>query len=97
MSRWQIEDIVHSGRKGIRGEARTDGRYPQRINRVIELDLKDINLGYPLILNYVLDENGNDYSNYCLRTSNVVGAHIKDDYCEIETNNSVFGLRYLGE
>lgn len=97
MARWQIEDIAHSGQKGVRGSSRTDGRYPQRINRVVELDLQDINIGFPLILNYVLDENGNDYSRYYLQTSNVIGVYIRDDYCEIETNNSIFGLRYLGE
>lgn len=53
---YQIKSILHTGRKGERCTPRTDGRYPLRINRIVELDVHTLAKGFPLILDYVKDE-----------------------------------------
>ena len=77
---YKITKITHSGTKGERGQDRTDGRYPMRIGRTVELDLDKVKLGKPMIINYLKNADGSDYSNMCLRTSAVF----------IETMNSIF-------
>ena len=75
-------------------ETRTDGRYPLRINRIIELNDHpfngDIKLGELLLIKYIKDENGNDYSGY-LVTSLVVDWDFssKNDIW-VETRNSIY-------
>lgn len=50
---YKITKITHSGTKGERGQDRTDGRYPMRIGRTVELDLDNVKLGKPMIINYL--------------------------------------------
>lgn len=91
MSYYRIKSILHSGRKGERNTQRTDGRYPLRINRIIELNDKDIIIGVPLVITYVKDENGDDYRGYYLHTSYVVDWDYEfDNLIRIETNNSIY-------
>ena len=88
---YKIKSISHSGRKGSRGIERTDGRYPLRIGRIVNIDLKNLLEGTPLILSYVKDEKGNDYSGYCLRCSMIQSIHIvSENLFTIETNNSIY-------
>ena len=101
MSYYRIKSILHSGRKGERNSPRTDGRYPSRINRIIELndDIKngDIISSMPFTLKYVKDENGNDYRGY-LETSRVVDwDFVFWNVIRIETNNSIYELEKVEE
>ena len=88
---YRIKSIKHSGRKGERGLSRTDGRYPQRVGRIVKININDLTIGVPLILDYVKDENGNDYSNFYLRCSIINEIHIVSNslFC-VETNNTIY-------
>lgn len=102
MSYYRISSILHSGRKGERNTHRTDGRYPLRIGRIVELndDIKngDIISNMPFILKYVKDENGNDYRGYCLQTSRVVDwDFVFENRISIETLNSIYELEKVDE
>ena len=90
MGIYRIKSIAYSGTKGTRGFPRTDGRYPLRIGRTVRLYMGHIAIGMPLILEYVKDENGNDYSGY-LRCFVIRGIHFIDDKrgC-VETNNTIY-------
>lgn len=102
MKYYRIKSILHSGRKGERNTPRTDGRYPLRIGRIIELndDIKngDIISSMPFTLKYVKDENGNDYRGYYLQTSRVVDwDFVYDNVIRIETYNSIYELERVDE
>lgn len=93
MKLYKINSILHSGRKGKRGIPREDGRYPLRIGRIVELDVSKLNEGTRLILNYIKDENGNDYSGLCLLCSAIKDwDYVYDNRIRIETNNSIYEL-----
>ena len=93
MNLYRIKSIAHSGRKGVRGLPRTDGRYPVRIGRIVSdipLDA-ETSIGKPLVLSYVKDENGNDYSRYYLHCSLIIGIHnVLDELICIETLNTIY-------
>ena len=57
MNYYRIKQILHSGRKGERNTPRIDGRYPMRIGRIVEFDVKDIVVGQCLWFDYIKDEN----------------------------------------
>jgi hypothetical protein len=98
MNYYRIKSILHSGRKGERNTPRTDGRYPLRINRIVEFDEEDIRIGFPFCLNYVKDENGNDYSGFILRTSHVVDwDYVYENRIQILTNNSIYEFEKVNE
>lgn len=91
MKIYKIKSITHSGSKGNRGIARTDGRYPLRIGRTVEIDLKNLVEGIPLIISYVRDEKGNDYRGYYLKCSSIQSIHIvSEKLFTVETNNSIY-------
>lgn len=91
MEIYKIKSISHSGRKGTRGTARTDGRYPLRIGRTVKIDLQNLVEGTPLVLSYVKDEKGNDYNEYYLRCSRIQSIHIPSEKSfTVETNNSIY-------
>lgn len=88
---YRIKSIVHSGVDGERYTPRTDGRYPLRINRIVEIDERDIIIGKTFCLKYVTDENGNDYRGFKKRTSYVVDwDFIYDDRLYIETYRTIY-------
>jgi hypothetical protein len=99
MSYFKIISILHSGSKGKRGIVRTDGRYPTRINRIVQFDCwNDIKIGQPLVMNYVKDEDGNDYMGFGLITSIVKDwDFIYDGVIKIETLNSIYELEEINE
>lgn len=69
---YKIKSIKHSGTCGERDTDRTDGRYPLRIGRVVELDVDYIEIGFPLILRYIKDSDGTPMKFSLLKTSDVV-------------------------
>lgn len=91
METYKIKSISHSGKKGNRGIERTDGRYPLRIGRTVGIDLKDLIIGTPLILSYIKEEKGNDYSGYYLQCSRIQNIHIvSEKIFTVETDNSIY-------
>lgn len=98
MTQYRIKSISHSGTHGNRGTARTDGRYPKRIGRIVELEYKKLVLGTPLILTYLKDENGNDYSGMYLRCSRIQSIHfVTEKLFVVETMNSIYEFEEVGE
>ena len=88
---YKIKSILHSGVDGERNTPRTDGRYPQRIGRIVEIDDDNIFIGVPFQLNYVKDENGNDYRGFVKRTSCVIDwDYIYDNRIRIETYRTIY-------
>lgn len=91
-----IKSIKHSGTCGERGTERTDDGYPQRIGRVVKLDMNYIEIGYPLLIQYIRDSDGTSMRFGLLKTSCVKNYITIDDlegiikYITIETENSIF-------
>lgn len=92
---YKIVDIKHS-RGTLKGLDRQDDRYPQRIGRIISLDINDILIDFPLIIKYVRDYDGTTMRNLILRTSLVKSfEYIKDkngniDCINVVTENSIY-------
>lgn len=91
MSLYRIKSISHSGTFGTRGLPREDGRYPKRVNRIVKLDVDNLQVGMTLTLDYVKDEHGNDYSGYYLHCSTIQSIHfVSDKVGCIETRNTIY-------
>ena len=67
---YKLISIQHNGNKDEKYKDRTDGRYPLRVGRICELEQCD--MGLPLIIRWITDQNGNDYTG-TLRCSRVMG------------------------
>ena len=68
---------------------RSDGRYPLRIGRITKKP--NPRIGLPMILEYVRNADGTDYSGNILRTSRVCGSFINErGNLVVETTNSVY-------
>lgn len=93
---YKIKSIKHSGTYGKRNTNRTDGRYPLRIGRIIDLDIKDIQIGMPLVIKYVRDVDDTPMKWQVLRTSDVFNVEVDSCFNSdpivkiIETKNSIF-------
>lgn len=92
---YKITKITHSGTKGERGQDRTDGRYPMRIGRTVQLNMEYLKPGYPMIINYLKDVDGSDYSNMYLRTSNIISINSTESTVTVETVNSIFTFKKI--
>lgn len=92
---YKITKITHSGTKGESGQDRTDGRYPMRIGRTVDLNLSDIKIGCPMILKYLKNADGSDYSNMYLRTSRVMAIIRMPKTVFIETMNTIFEFQKI--
>lgn len=93
---YKIASIKHSGTCGKHGTERTDGRYPLRIGRVVDLDVDYIEIGFPLVLRYIRDSDGSPMRFNLLKTSDVVQVTsvgellINSLGVIVETENSIF-------
>lgn len=67
---------------------RKDGRYPLRLGRIVKEPKPHI--GIPMILEYLRNADGSDYSGYTLRTSRVIDVRQKTGILEVETVNSIY-------
>ena len=83
-----ITDIVHSGRKGIRGERVTEEKYVGLIGIRVNLDIDNIQ-PYKTIKMNLLDHH--PYYNWWT-TSIVIASIAEDDKVEIETANTIYRL-----
>lgn len=87
---YRITKITHTGTYGEKGTNRTDGRYPLRIGRVVEMVFPLIEVGIPMTINYVYDVDGTPLRFQCLHTSVVVSKIKNNKKVAITTRNSVF-------
>lgn len=76
---------------GIDGTPRNDGRYPQRINSIVEIYEEYVNVGHPFLMAYISDGLGNPKCGY-LTTSRAVYVDRQDDLLIVTTRNSVYTL-----
>ena len=68
---------------------RLDGRYPLRIGRIVEKP--HAHIGLPMILNYIRNADGTDYSSMTLRTSRVISTYTNEKgNIVVETMNSAY-------
>lgn len=80
-TQYKIKEILHSGSCGVRGTKRTDGRYPLRIGRIVDLDVTKIIGDAPMIINYVCDTDGTSLKGMVLYTSHTLEeATPKEDF-----------------
>lgn len=99
---YKIESIKHS-RGTLKGLDRQDDRYPMRIGRIINIDINDILIGFPLIIKYVRDSDGTPMRNLVLRTSFVKSfEYIKDEngvinWINIVTENSIYKFKRVDD
>lgn len=71
------------------GITRVDGRYPLRIGRIVKKP--NPHIGLPMILEYVRNADGSDYSGNTLRTSRVFDSCINEkDNLVVETVNIAY-------
>lgn len=71
------------------GHTRLDGRYPLRIGRIVEKP--HAHIGLPMILNYIRNADGTDYSSMTLRTSRVISTYTNEKgNIVVETMNSAY-------
>ena len=89
---YEIIGIAHSQPGNVSWEPRTDGRYPMRIGRVINMDRSRIVEDESAILAYVRDADGSPYDGY-LHTSVVQDVQEIGDMLFIMTLNSIYALR----
>lgn len=73
---------------------RSDGRYPLRIGRITKKP--NPHIGLPMILEYVRNADGTDYSGNILRTSRVCGSFINEKgNLVVGTMNSMYEFELL--
>lgn len=98
MNYYKITSILHTGIDGERYTSRTDGRYPNRIGRIVTINEKEIKIEKPFYLQYVTDEKGNDLRGFVKRTSYVVDwDFIFDDKLTLETHRSIYMFEKVDE
>lgn len=90
--KYKIKSIKHSGTYGERNSDRKDGKYPERIGRIIDFEPTEYEIEFPLILKYLELADGSDYSNRFLRCSKLVNisSTINDEIVLAETNNTIY-------
>ena len=96
---YKIKSIQHSGTFGERYSERTDGRYPDRIGRIVYIDVKNIEYNRPLIIWYIKDSDGTPMRMKYLKTSHVKGFGLNGvtKYLTVETENSIFEFEKIYE
>lgn len=91
---YRIVDIVHSGRKGIRGERVTDVKYDGLIGSRVGFDIKAIK-HFESVRMYLLDYN--PYSYRWWDTSEVIALNAYDGKIELETANTIYKFEEINE
>lgn len=87
---YKIIRIQHTGSCGERGEDRTDGEYPTRIGRTVELDPEHISIDLPMLLMYIKGSDGTDIHGKYICTSRVKNVNADESKVVVETWNSIF-------
>lgn len=100
---YKIKSIKHNGTCDECGTERTDDRYHQRIGRVVELNIDDIEIGYPLVIRYVKDSDGTPMKFSSLKTSYVTSVNCAGKisrnslFVVVETENSIFEFERVAD
>lgn len=95
---YKIIDIQHTGSFGERGTKRKAGSYSKRIGRTVTDELVNSSKpGNQLILQYITDENGNDYSDKFLCCSKLMNKSFQGEKVYLETRNSIYVLEKINE
>ena len=89
-TQYKIKEILHSGSCGVRGTKRTDGRYPLRIGRIVDLDVTKLTGNAPMVINYVCDSDGTSFEGLVLYTSHVISITVKVTEVTVETENFIY-------
>lgn len=87
---YKIVRIQHTGSCGERGTDRTDGEYPARIGRTVNLDPEYISIDLPMLLMYIKNPDGTDIQGKYICTSRVKNINVNEDRVVVETWNSIF-------
>lgn len=85
MNKYKIIDIVHSGRKGIRGEKVTQSKYEALVGCIAYIDLDAIK---PFQSVHMILKGHPDYDWW--DTSVLLSFSLHEGYMEIETANSIY-------
>ena len=91
---YRVKEILHNGTNGERNTPRTDGRYPLRIGRLCNVYVKE---RFPMIIEWITDENGDDYSGFSIRTSTVSECKRRDKALYVYTLNSIYVFEEAGD
>ena len=95
---YKIIDIRHTGSFGERGTKRRENPYRKRIARTVTDELVNSSKpGNQLILQYVTDENGNDYSDKFLCCSILIDKILRGKQVILETQNTIYILEKIDE
>lgn len=95
---YKIIDIRHTGSFGERGTKRRENPYRKRIGRTVTDELVNSSKpGNQLILQYVTDENGNDYSDKFLCCSKLMAKSCEKNRVILETKNTIYILEKINE
>lgn len=94
MNMYKVKEILHSGTKGEKYTPRTDGRYPLRISRLCDVYVK---AGLPMKIEWITDENGNDYKGYSIWTSTVGRCENDGKTLTVHTLNSIYVFEHIND
>lgn len=95
---YKIIDIRHTGSFGERGTKRRETPYLKRIGRTVTDELVNSSKpGNQLILQYVTDENGNDYSDKFLCCSKLMSKSFQENQVILETRHTIYTLEKINE
>lgn len=95
---YKIIDIRHTGSFGERGTKRRESPYSKRIGRTVTDELVNSSKpGLQLILQYITDENGNDYSDKFLCCSMLIDKILQGKQVILETQNTIYILEKIDE
>jgi len=93
---YKLERITHTGRKGIAGTERTDGRYPIRKGSLYDIDFGMLKVGNSFPLKYLKDNQGYEKFGYMVTSIVIEIQKPTDDELVIRTLNSKYHLRKYG-
>lgn len=85
MNKYKIIDIVHSGRKGIRGEKVTQSKYENMIGCIAYIDIDSVK---PFQSVHMILKGHPDYDWW--DTSVLLSFSLHKGHMEIETANSIY-------
>ena len=55
--KYRIAKILHNGTAGAKGTERTDGEYPDRKGKIVEVNFDNWHIGSRILMPYIVDED----------------------------------------
>ena len=87
---YKIKQILHTGTCGDFGTERTDGRYPKRIGRVVEIDSNKLQVDRSMVIRYVRESDGTPIEGLYLFTSYIISISENINKLKVTTLNSIY-------